>query len=84
MIGKVDLFGVTDGAQSVLLSSRFNLPEQGMAIDRCWGFLAALAHCAIVEANAGDIAMETSEGFGLKLTGNRPALIVMACKGVLV
>lgn len=41
-------------------------------------FLEALAYCAIVEANAGDIAREVFDKFGHEFTNNRPALIVMA------
>ncbi len=41
-------------------------------------FLEALAYCAIVEANAGDIAQEVFDKFDYEFTKNRPALVVMA------
>lgn len=77
-VGKVDLFGVTDGAQSCVIELKIQPSGTGYGDTPLRGFLEALAYCAIVEANAADIAMEASENFDLKLTGNRPALVVMA------
>jgi hypothetical protein len=50
----------------------------GMGDTPLRAFLEALAYCAIVEANAGDIAQEVFDKFGHEFTKNRPALIVMA------
>ena len=77
-VGKVDLFSVIDGAQSCVIELKIQPSGTGYGDTPLRGFLEALAYCAIVEANAADIAMEASENFHLKLTGNRPTLIVMA------
>ena len=74
-IGKVDLFAVVDGRLPCVV-------ELKMASDTTRGdtplraLLEGLAYCAIVEANAADIASEVAEEHAL--AASRPTLVVMA------
>lgn len=77
-VGKVDLFGVIDGRQSCVIELKINPTGKGLGDTPLRAFLEALAYCAIVEANASDISDEALNNFDIKLSGSRPALIVMA------
>jgi len=77
-VGKVDLFGVIDGAQPCVIELKIHPAGKGYGDTPLRAFLEALTYCAIVEANASDIAMEVFENCDIALTGNRPALVLMA------
>ena len=77
-VGKVDLFGVIDGVQPCVIELKIHSAGTGRGDTPLRAYLEALAYCAIVEANAGDIAKEASENFGLKVEDSRPCLVVMA------
>ena len=74
-VGKVDLFAVVDGRLPCVIelkaareTTRGDTPLRAL--------LEGLAYCAIVEANAADIASEVAEQHAL--SASRPALVVMA------
>jgi hypothetical protein len=77
-IGKVDLFGVIGGVRSCVIELKIHPAGNGRSDTPLRAFLEGLAYCAIIEANAADIALETQEKFGLRITMQRPALVVMA------
>ena len=77
-IGKVDLFGVINGTQSSVIELKIHPAGTGYGDTPLRAFLEALAYCAIVEANADDVASESLYNFNLKLKVNRPSLIVLA------
>ncbi len=77
-VGKVDLFGVIDGVQTCVIELKIHPINTGLGDTPLRAFLEALAYCAIVEANANDIASEVFTNFGTELTESRPALVVMA------
>jgi len=76
-IGKVDLFGLIDGCHLAVIELKV-LPANGRGDTPLRAYLEALAYCAIVEANASDIAREASKRFDKSINNRLPALIVMA------
>lgn len=77
-IGKVDLFGALNGGQSCVIELKIHSAANGYSDTPLRAFLEAFAYCAIVEANARDIAKEAHENFDLALEADRPALVIMA------
>jgi len=77
-VGKVDLFGVAGKTKPCVIELKIHPANTGMSDTPLRAFLEALAYCAIVEANAGDIAREAFDRFGHEFAQNRPALVVMA------
>jgi hypothetical protein len=77
-VGKVDLFGVIGGVQSCVIELKIHPTGKGLSDTPLRAFIEAFAYCAIVEANASNIANEALKNFDIKLSGSRPALIVMA------
>lgn len=77
-IGKVDLFGVTDEGRPTVVELKVHPEGRGLGNTPLLAYLEALAYCAIVEANAVDIAKDAEAKFGLRLTSGGPALVVMA------
>jgi hypothetical protein len=77
-VGKVDLFGVIDRVRPCVIELKIHPVGTGRSDTPLRAFLEALAYCAIVQANAGDIASEAFEKFNLKLIGDLPALVVIA------
>lgn len=77
-VGKVDLFGVIDGVRSCVIELKIDSLGSGYGDTPLRAFLEALAYCAIVEANASDIAGEALDDFGLHIIKDRPALVIMA------
>jgi hypothetical protein len=79
-VGKVDLISVLGGIQPGVIELKIHTFGAGQSDTPLRAFLEALAYCALVEANAEDIAEEAMDNFGLKITEPRPVLIVMAPK----
>jgi len=77
-VGKVDLFGVAGKTKPCVIELKIHPANTGMGDTPLRAFLEALAYCAIVEANASDIAQEVFDEYGHEFTENQPALIVMA------
>ena len=77
-VGKVDLFGVAGKTKPCVIELKIHPANTGMGDTPLRAFLEALAYCAIVEANAGEIAQEAFDQFGYEFTESRPTLIVMA------
>lgn len=77
-IGKVDLFGVAGKTKPCVIELKIHPANTGMGDTPLWAFLEALVYCAIVEANADDIAQEVFDNYGKRLIGGRPDLVVMA------
>ncbi len=76
-IGKVDLFGLIDGHRSTVIELKVR-PSTGRGDTPLRAYLEALAYCAIVEANAAEIASEATTRFGNSIGDLPPGLIVMA------
>jgi len=74
-VGKVDLFAVVDGRLPCIVELKM-ASESAPRDTPLRALLEGLAYCAIVEANAADIASEVAEQ--LPLFASRPTLIVMA------
>ena len=77
-VGKVDLFGTINNTKACVVELKIHPLSKGRSDTPLRAFLEALAYCAIVEANAEDIAQEVLDQFGQKLIEHRPVLIVMA------
>jgi hypothetical protein len=77
-VGKVDLFGVLGGTKSCVIELKIHSARAAMSDTPLRAFLEALAYCAIVEANAKDIAREAFDLFGYEFSPRRPVLMVMA------
>jgi len=77
-VGKVDLFGVVKDTQSCVIELKIHPTGTALGDTPLRAFLEALAYCAIVEANANDIASEVSANFGVDLAESCPTLIAMA------
>lgn len=77
-VGKVDLFGVLDSTKPCVIELKVHSIKPGMGDTPLRAFLEALAYCAIVEANAGDIAGEAFDLFGHEFSQSRPVLMLMA------
>jgi len=79
-VGKLDLFGVSSDAKACVVELKIHPIGKGRSDTPLRAFLEALAYCAIVEANASDIAEEALERYNLKLLVTEPVLIVVAPK----
>lgn len=77
-IGKVDLFGVMNGQQSCVIELKIKPTGKGRADTPLRAFLEGLAYCAMVQANAVEIAMELADTYGFKIQPAPPVLLVMA------
>lgn len=77
-VGKVDLFGVIDNFQPSVIELKIDPASPGLGDTPLRAFFEALAYCAIVEANARDIAKEAADKFEMYFKDNLPALIIMA------
>jgi hypothetical protein len=76
-VGKVDLFGLIDGRRLAVIELKV-LPTSGRGDTPLRAYLEALAYCAIVEANAFEIASEASNRFNKSIDDGPPGLVVMA------
>ena len=74
-VGKVDLFAVVDGRLPCVIELKV-AGESARGDTPLRALLEGLAYCAIVEANAADIASEVAEQHAL--SASRPTLVVMA------
>ena len=74
-VGKVDLFAVVDGRLPCIVELKM-AGKMARGDTPLRALLEGLAYCAIVEANAADIAAEVSEQYAL--SASRPTLVVMA------
>ena len=77
-IGKIDLFGVINGALPCVIELKVPTASGGCSDTPLRAFLEAFAYCAIVEANIGEMAAEATEKLSCGITQDRPALMVMA------
>jgi len=76
-VGKVDLFGLIDGCRSTVIELKVHrASDYGDTPLRA--YLEALAYCAIIEANASEIASEASTRFNRSIDERAPGLVVMA------
>ena len=76
-VGKVDLFGVIDGAHPCVAEIKID-GESGLGDTPVRALLEALAYCAIVEANIEQIVGEAREIFGVNLSAKQPRLMILA------
>ena len=74
-VGKVDLFAVVDGRLPCVVELKV-AGESARGDTPLRALLEGLAYCAIVEANAADIASEIAEQH--PLSASRPTLVVIA------
>ena len=74
-VGKVDLFAVVDGRLPCVVELKV-AGETNYGDTPLWALLEGLTYCAIVEANARDIASEVADQYAL--SASRPTLVVMA------
>ena len=74
-IGKVDLFAIVDGRLPCVVELKV-ARESARGDTPLRALLEGLAYCAIIEANAADIASEVADQH--PLAPSRPTLIVMA------
>lgn len=77
-IGKVDLFGCLDEARACVIELKVARSRDALADTPLRALLEALAYCAIIEANATEIAEEALALHARRLDVGRPALLVMA------
>ena len=77
-VGKVDLFGLIDGCRSTVIELKVRPTTGGYGDTPLRAYLEALAYCAIVEANASEIASEASTRFNKSIDDRPPGLVVMA------
>ncbi len=77
-VGKVDLFGLIDGCRSTVIELKVRPTNSGYGDTPLHAYLEALAYCAIVEANASEIASEARTRHDTSIDGRPPGLIVMA------
>ena len=73
-VGKVDLFAVVDGRLPCV--GELKVAGETNYGEPLWALLEGLTYCAIVEANARDIASEVTDQYAL--SASRPTLVVMA------
>ena len=76
-VGKIDLFGLIDARRPAVIELKVCLAS-GRGDTPLRAYLEALAYCAIVEANAAEIASDAYHKFEKSLNGRAPGLIVMA------
>ena len=74
-VGKVDLFAAVDGRLPCVVELKV-AGESARGDTPLRALLEGLAYCAIVEANAADIASEFAEQH--VVSASRPTLVVMA------
>ena len=77
-VGKVDLFGLIDGCRSTVIELKVCPTTGGYGDTPLRAYLEALAYCAMVEANASEIASEASTRFNKSIDDQPPGLVVMA------
>jgi hypothetical protein len=77
-VGKVDLFGLIDGCRSTVIELKVRPTTSGYGDTPLHAYLEALAYCAIVEANASEIANEASTRLSKSIDDRPPGLIVLA------
>ena len=77
-VGKVDLFGLIDGCRSTVIELKVRPTTGGHGDTPLRAYLEALAYCAIIEANASEIASEARARFNKSIDGRPPGLVVMA------
>jgi len=77
-VGKVDLFGLIDGCRPTVIELKVRPATNGFGDTPLRAYLEALAYCAIVEANASEIASEASTRFNKSIDDRPPGLVVMA------
>ncbi len=77
-VGKVDLFGLIDGCRSTVIELKVRPATSGYGDTPLRAYLEALAYCAIVEANASEIASEASTRFSKSIDDRPPGFVVMA------
>jgi hypothetical protein len=77
-VGKVDLFGLIDGCRSTVIELKVRPTTSGYGDTPLHAYLEALAYCAIVEANASEIANEAGTKLGKSIDDRPPGLIVLA------
>ncbi len=76
-VGKIDLFGLIDDCRSTIIELKIR-PDSGYGDTPLRAYLEALAYCAIVEANASDIATDASIRFNKSIDDRPPGLMVLA------
>lgn len=77
-VGKLDLFGLIDGCRSTVIELKVRPTTSNYGDTPLHAYLEALAYCAIVEANASEIANEASTKFNRSIDDRPPGLVVMA------
>ncbi len=77
-VGIIDLFGLIDGCRSTVIELKVRPATSGYGDTPLRAYLEALAYCAIVEANASEIASEASTRFNKSIDNRPPGLVVMA------
>ncbi|KPK49233.1 MAG: hypothetical protein AMS22_13970 [Thiotrichales bacterium SG8_50] len=77
-VGKVDLVGLVDRDRFAIVELKVRPNSNRPGDTPLRAFLEALAYCAIVEANATDIAGELKNSFNRQIKIAAPILLVMA------
>ncbi len=77
-VGKLDLFGLIDGCRATVIELKVRPTTSNYGDTPLHAYLEALAYCAIVEANASEIANEASTKFNRSIDDRPPGLVVMA------
>lgn len=77
-VGKVDLVGLIDNRRLAVIELKVRGSTKAYGDTPLRAYLEALAYCAIVEANQGDIASEASARFDKSIDDRPPALVIMA------
>lgn len=76
-VGKIDLFGLLNGCRSTVIELKVRRAG-GYGDSPLRAYLEALAYCAIVEANASEIASEASTRFNKSIDDRPPGLVLLA------
>lgn len=76
-VGKIDLFGLINGCRSTVIELKVRRAG-GYGDSPLRAYLEALAYCAIVEANASEIASEANTRFNKSIDDRPPGLVLMA------
>ena len=77
-VGKVDLLGLIDNGRLTVIELKIRPSIKSHGDTPLRAYLEALAYCAIVEANAAEIASEASSRFSKSIDDRPPALVIMA------
>jgi hypothetical protein len=77
-VGKVDLFAFLGGNLSCVIELKVMGSRNNLGDTPLRALLEGLTYCAIVEANARQIAIEAQREFQVRLTSARPVLAVIA------